>query len=415
MEQNMTSAQQKKRNVQTAIYLGVLCAIAYLAGYITRNTLSACAPQMQTQGITETVIGGFSSVYFISYAIGQLLNGIIGDKIKARTMISLGLLLSGVSNYIFTVILDTGASEMWATVAYAATGFFLAMIYAPMTKVVAENTEPIHAVRCSLGYTFSSLFGSPFAGVLAAAFAWQTAFFASSLSLVLMAGATFLCFIALERSGRVKYNQFHPMKEQEGKTEKSGTIRVLIKHKIVRFTFVALLTGIVRTTVVFWLPTYFKQYLHFSDESSSLIFTVTTLVISLSAFLAVAIYEVLRRKINLTMLSMFGVSAISFLLSFLIPTPLVNIIFITLAVLFANCASNILWSVYCPSLRDTGRVSAATGFLDFVSYMAAAVSSSIFANAAVSLGWGILILVWFALMALGVVVCIPFENRFRKA
>lgn len=412
MEQNIT--QEKKRNIQTAIYLGVMCAIAYLAVYITRNTLSACAPQMQTEGITETVIGSFSSVYFISYAVGQLFNGIIGDKIKARTMISMGLLLSGVSNYLFTEILK-GGSELWATVAYACTGFFLAMIYAPMTKVVSENTEPIHAVRCSLGYTFSSLFGSPMAGVLAAAFAWQTAFFVSSLSLVLMAIVTFVCFLALERSGRVKYNQFHPSEAEGGATKRGATVRILIKHKIIRFAFVALLTGIVRTSVVFWLPTYFKQHLGFSDESSSLIFTVTTLVISLSAFLAVAIYELLRRRINLTMLLMFGVSALTFLLSFFISLPLVNIVCITLAVLFANCASNILWSVYCPSLRDTGRVSGATGFLDFISYMAASISSSLFASAAVTLGWSVLILVWFVLMAVGIVVCIPFEDRFKKA
>jgi hypothetical protein len=57
---------------------------------------------------------------------------------------------------------------------YGMTGFFLSMIYAPMTKVVAENTEPIYATRCSLGYTFASFFGSPMAGVAAALSAKST-------------------------------------------------------------------------------------------------------------------------------------------------------------------------------------------------------------------------------------------------
>ena len=96
-----------------------------------------------------------------------------------------------------------------------------------------------------------------------------------------------------------------------------------------------------------------------------------------------------------------------FLMVYLLKTPALNILFIVLAILAANSAASILWSMYCPSLADTGLVSGATGFLDFVSYMAAAASSKIFANAVDVIGWGNLILVWFGLMAAGVIVALP--------
>ena len=50
---------------------------------------------------------------------------------------------------VFTTIngILIAATPLTASLAYAMTGFFLAMIYGPMTKVVAENTEPLHAVR----------------------------------------------------------------------------------------------------------------------------------------------------------------------------------------------------------------------------------------------------------------------------
>jgi sugar phosphate permease len=70
-----------------------------------------------------------------------------------------------------------------------------------------------------------------------------------------------------------------------------------------------------------------------------------------------------------------------------------------------------LWSRYCPSLRDTGMVSSATGFLDFMSYMAASVSSSVFANAVAGIGWGSLILVWAGLMGIGVIISLPYGKR----
>ena len=45
-----------------------------------------------------------------------------------------------------------------------------------------------------------------------------------------------------------------------------------------------------------------------------------------------------------------------------------------------NGKENITYSIYAPSLRDTGMVSSATGYLDFMSYMAAAISSTIFSR-----------------------------------
>ena len=146
-----------------AIMIGSLCSISYLAVYVARNILGSVSPQIIQQGVLSTEqIGTLSSIFFISYATGQLINGMIGDKIKAKFMIAFGLALAGISNILFSVL---AASPMLAYVAYGFTGFFLSMIYGPMTKVVAENTELVYATRCSLGYTFASFLGSPLAGI----------------------------------------------------------------------------------------------------------------------------------------------------------------------------------------------------------------------------------------------------------
>ena len=164
-----------------AVYIGFLCSISYLAVYFARNILSTTTPQMIAGGYSEAYIGKVSSVYFIFYAIGQLINGAVGDRVKARYMISFGLLLAGISNFIFSKM--TGIFPQIAQYIYGMTGFFLAMVYAPMMKVVAENTEPVYATRCSLGFTFASFFGSPLAGVIASVFVWQSVFGISSIAL----------------------------------------------------------------------------------------------------------------------------------------------------------------------------------------------------------------------------------------
>lgn len=386
-----------------AFKIGTLCSTAYLAVYVARNILGSVSPQMIEQGVfTEAQIGTLSSVYFIAYAVGQLINGIIGNKVKGKYMISLGLIFAGIFNALFCL---SAGNIIFSTITYAMTGFALAMIYAPMTKVVSENTDPKYTHRCSLGYTFSSFLGSPCAGLLAAALVWYGVFYASSAILILMGALCFLVFSSMERKGLVAYGKYNKPKES------GGSIALLIRHRIIRFTLVAMLTGVVRTTVVFWLPTFISQYLGYSPKTSAMIYTVGTLFISSSTFIAIFVYERLGRKMDLTMLLAFSASALSFLMVWLIHIPFLGILFMVVAITTANCASNILWSLYCPSLRDTGMVSGATGFLDFASYMAAAASSTLFSNAVADIGWGPLILVWFGLMLIGVIISLPQRKR----
>ena len=388
-----------------AIFIGSLCSASYLAVYIARNVLGTVSPQLIEDGsFTTENIGQLSSIYFIAYAAGQLINGMIGDKVKSKYMISFGLTFAGVCNLLFSLF---ASSLTAAYVIYGMTGFFLSMIYGPMTKVVAENTEPVYATRCSLGYTFASFLGSPLAGILAALFLWQGVFASSSAILLVMGCVSFFLFTVFEKKGLVAYGKIQKQKN-------TGSIRVLIQHRIIKFTLVSVITGVVRTTVVFWMPTYISQYLGFSAENSALIYTAATFAISLTTFIAVFIYERLGRNMDLTILLAFSSAAVCFLLVFLLKAPALNILFFVLAIMSSNSAATMLWSRYCPSLRDTGMVSSATGFLDFMSYMAASVSSTLFANAVSAIGWSKLILIWLGLMLIGVVVALPYGKFSRK-
>ena len=114
---------------------------------------------------------------------------------------------------------------------------------------------------------------------------------------------------------------------------------------------------------------------------------------------------------DLTLFLAFGSAVVWFIPVFFIEYPMLNIIFLILAIMSSNSAGTMLWSRYCPSLRDTGMVSTATGYLDFMSYMAASVSSTLFANAVSVIGWKNLILIWMLLMLLGVLICIPINRK----
>lgn len=392
------SAQGKK-----ALTMGSVCAVAYCAVYVCRSILSALSPQVTQVGVFSVEqLGTMSSVFFVVYALGQLINGIIGDKVKGKYMVSLGLLLAS-----FCVMSLAWISELpyLPYIVYGAMGFFLAMVYAPLTKLLSENNEPVYATRCIVGLAIGCDLGAPLAGLLAAVSLWQVAFITSGALLLVMGMVFFLLLSVYEKRGMVRYGQFQPAKER------GGSIKILLRRQIVKWTLVSMLTGIVRTAVLFWLPSYISQHLAFPPEQASLLYTVATAVLMVSSFLSVFVYGRLKNNLNLSALAFFTSSAVCFLLAYFIRQPILNLLFMVLAMISSNCAACLMWNLYCPGLRDTGMVSGVTGFLDFASYMAAAISSKLFANAVGTIGWGNLILVWVLLMCSGVAVALIQPDR----
>ena len=65
-------------------------------------------------------------------------------------------------------------------------------------------------------------------------------------------------------------------------------------------------------------------------------------------------------------------------------------------------ASTLLWSIYIPSLGKTGRVSSINGVIDGAGYVAAAVSTTLFATAMENVGWSLVIVMWVFIAAVGV-------------
>ncbi len=85
-----------------AFQIGVVCIFSYLASYYMRNILGISTPGMLETGLfTKEIVGTLSSVYFLAYAIGQLINGVIGDRVKSKNMVACGLSICGIASITF--------------------------------------------------------------------------------------------------------------------------------------------------------------------------------------------------------------------------------------------------------------------------------------------------------------------------
>lgn len=296
-------------------------------------------------------------------------------------------------------------------IAYGVCGFAMSMIYAPITKAVAENTDLKYTTRVLLAVTFASFLASPLAGAAAILLNWRSLFMVGSLLLFLSGTSCFLFFSIFEKSGEIEYSQFIE-DVQEGETnKKKNKIRVLIKNNIIRYSFVALFTEIIRTSVIFWVPTFFVQYLNYSSAEAAGIYSGITLVISAAPYMIVWCYRhIFRENENRALLFCFVAVAVSFFLIFAVSSAAVNVVLITAAIVFGNMASSVLWNIYCPGLKETGAVSAATGYIDFISYVGGAIANIVFANAAAQIGWKLLLVVWGLLMIAGAITGVSWRK-----
>ncbi len=76
--------------------------VTYASFYLLRVNICIAMPQiMEEFALTKTNMGLVLSSLFLLYAVGQFINGQLGDKLNSRRIITLGLLSSAALNIIF--------------------------------------------------------------------------------------------------------------------------------------------------------------------------------------------------------------------------------------------------------------------------------------------------------------------------
>jgi len=152
--------------------------ITYASFYLTRINMSVAIPGITEEfGISKTAIGWVLTALFIAYAIGQFVNGQLGDKFGAKKLVTLGLLGSAVLNLIFGF---TGNFLAGMILIWALNGFFQSMGWAPTVKIVS-NWFPIHKRGMAAGilgssYQIGNVVSWALAGFIVGSLGWRWAF-----------------------------------------------------------------------------------------------------------------------------------------------------------------------------------------------------------------------------------------------
>ena len=121
--------------------------VTYMTYYIGRINIGIAKPFIMNEfGIDSAVFGLIGSAMFIMYAIGQFVNGALGDKLGSRRLVSIGLIVSAIINLVFgfadAIFGDSASLVTMMFVLWGLNGYFQSMGWAPSVKTVANWYPP---------------------------------------------------------------------------------------------------------------------------------------------------------------------------------------------------------------------------------------------------------------------------------
>lgn len=405
IHKGVTEKMESRHEYKKALLIGSISVFSYIACYYMRNILSVSTPGMLETGLfTKEFVGTLSSLYMIAYAIGQLINGVVGDIVKPKMMVSGGLIISGLVSVLFAFT-DIRSLQV---ACFILIGFSLSMLRGPLVKVISENTLPKYAQTCCVFFSFSGFAGPLIASLLAIIFNWKLTFIVSGLIAVLIGIAVYTVFTILENKKIITFGE---------KKKALGIKSVFEVFKLDRFVFFMFIGGLVEisaSSIGFWIPTFFTDKLGYSKETANILFSAITVIKAVAPFLTLAVLKLFKDD-ELKMINVSFVVGTAFFAGMIfIQNPLINVALMLFARMAIGFASTILWSIYIPAQGKSGLVSTVNGVLDFSGYAIASVANIIFSYTMSSLGWNGIITMWMIMMLTGSLAAIIVKFKENK-
>ncbi len=239
--------------------------ITYASFYLLRVNISIAMPSIMSEfGLTKTNMGVVLTSLFFAYAIGQFINGQLGDKINARRIITFGLISSAIFNIIFGI---AAGSLVLMAILWGLNGYVQSMGWGPTVKTKAnwfpKNIRGKISGRLGTSYIIGGAFSWFLAGTIAKYFNWRFTFFIPAAICIVIAIHWYI------RARNAPEEVGLPSLEEQEKgidnneTKKDQhigfkeTLKITLLNPYVWFAGLALFgLNIVRYGFMSWAPTY---------------------------------------------------------------------------------------------------------------------------------------------------------------
>ena len=394
-----------------------LCTLVYFASYLLRNNFAVMLVKVcSDMGYAKSALAIVITMQTIFYASGQVVNGIIGDRVSPRIMLGGGLFIAIACNV--TMFFLSSIPVM--TVVWAINGFAHAMLWPPMARLLSTNlTEEEYyfaELRIHMGSSGATIGMYLLIPLLLKVISWR-------FVMLLFAGIGTLIFLAwVIGSGYVLTSDGNVKKEDE--PAKEIVYKPLPRYVWLPFVaiFISVIAmGTLRDGVTNWVPSFLLESFGM-DEENAIFSTVVLAIFSLAAYHAASwIQRKFIRNEVLCSSVFFGVSAVSAIALYVVNRfSISSVVSLLLMSVIVACmhGNTLMFTVVVPKrFNNSGRVSTFAGLLNAPAYIGAALSTYGFAALAEHFGWSFTLFSWFVVALVGAALTalsVPLWQRFRR-
>jgi OPA family glycerol-3-phosphate transporter-like MFS transporter len=365
----------------------ILAWLVYVTAYLGRINLSIAIPLLEEQyGYSKAALGLLASGFFAAYAGGQVINGVLGDRLNPRYFVALGLLAAGLSN----IVLGLVPTLPVMFVSWVVNGYFQSMLWGPLLRTIAEYA-PVnkhHGAVLLMSTTPSAGYFLSYTvmGKIAVLTAWENAFFVPGIALVLAAALWFWRLRGCRAPARAA-----ALKEatQTGRPAKTGALlHFIVSSGLLYIIILGVLAGAVKEGLTLWGPALLAEKGGTGMERALGFMALLPLFnlpfIGINGLIAKSRAGPRRAVAAFTLLAV----AAALLLELLGGYSFHALLVMFYLVMVALSAVNTLMTGYLPlEYRKDGRVSSAAGIIDSAFYLGAAVAGPAAGAAVEKFGW----------------------------
>lgn len=399
----------------------LLLSTTYFVSYLTRLNFSAVTAELTSDEVailTKTEAGTVTMALFITYAVGQIVSGMLSDRFLPERVIGAGFLLAMGCN----ILMPFAAGKTMLMVAvWGANGFAQALFWPPIVKLMSAYYDDEGYAHCNWAVSVAAHLSTIVVYIATAGCVkyldWKVAFFGAAI----LAGLTFVLFtvgFAAFRKTAVPIGTPRPVEKRPNDTREGRVhlLRLLFGTGAAFLTVAIAAQGFLKDGVQNWLPNFFTEVFTMSSSGAILSNTVLPIFNILVVSLATVLYQkVFRHELREAMLFFGTVIACSLLLTLTMGRSAVLCLF--LAALITGCAHgiNLMLISFVPRrFAGTGRVSLVSGILNACTYVGSAASSYGVAAVATRLGWRFAVLSWGAVALVGILACLLAYRRWGR-
>lgn len=409
----------------------LLCCMVYFVSYFSRKDFAAVMAGMLTENVIgRSTAGLIGTMMFVFYGAGQLISGYLGDKIKPKHLIIIGLMTTGVCNMLMPLIPEGLMIPIWGI-----NGLAQAMLWPPIVKILAAYLDHKTYVAAHLAVTSAAHVATillyVYVPICLTYMSWNAVFFtAAALALAaLVIFAVVLRFVLPESVQKKEILHAEKSEKSSAKaSEKSDTpphrVRIftlLCDSGVITIFVCIIVCGFLRDGIESWLPTLYSETFG-KDASESTLLSVILPIFSILSIMAVTVLH--KRKLFANEIS--G-AAVLFALSLVCAIPLA--FFVNFDGTFFGIASLLLTAFICAAMHGVnfllisclpgrfsriGRAATVSGICNSCVYIGAAISMYGIAAVSEALGWSATIATWIALSAIGILFSLISYRKYTR-